>query len=114
MIVEHGGLARLSGPTSRSGGTKELGASGENVMVHSEALLVGLFPDENIESLSEVVIEPMNGQSCVARRRNNILEDTLSSLCRRLVDTGRWRVAFHLVGWLRVVCGSVGAQWAEA
>lgn len=73
-------------------------------MVHSEALLVGSFPDENIKSPGEIEVEPMSDQCERAKRRYNIPEDMLSSLCRRLaLSTGRWRDAFHLVVALRVV-----------
>lgn len=58
MVVEYSSLIRLSGPPSRPSGMKEFGASSNDIMVHSETLLVGLFSDENVEGLGEVVVEP--------------------------------------------------------
>lgn len=55
MAIKRGSLIRLSGPPSRSSGTKELGASREDVMVHREALLIRLFADEHVEGLGQVI-----------------------------------------------------------
>jgi len=67
MVVECGCLIRLSSLTSRSGCTKELGASSEDVMIYSEAPLVRLFADDDIEGLGEVVVKPGSGQYLAAQ-----------------------------------------------
>jgi hypothetical protein len=68
MIIKYGSPSRFGGPECRFSGTKELGASDKDIMVNSEALLIGLFSDENIESLGKVEVEPMRGQPCCAFR----------------------------------------------
>lgn len=66
--------------------------------VNFEAPRVGLFPNENLESLGEIIVEPISGQRQCAKRRYKNLKDILSSLCRRLTfSAGRSRVAFYLV-----------------
>lgn len=104
MVIEYGSLARLGGPASRSSGTKKLGATSKYVMVHSEALLVGLFPDENIESLGEIVVEPMNSQS---QRARNTWSDLNLQTFFALQVVGRSHQTLLTGGppsWCRVAC----------
>ena len=55
MVHESGGLVWLR-PTRRPCGFEELGTLNEQVVVNSEALLVGLLTNEHIERLGQVVV----------------------------------------------------------
>ena len=106
MVVEYSGLIRLSVPPSRSSGFEELGSSGKDFMVRSEALLIGLFPNEDIESLGEVVVKTLSGQSDRVKRSRGFMEP-LTFFASQVVGRS-YQPLLLLTGcplsWCRVAC----------